>query len=124
MHIHKRVLLTLFSISLSGPAMGSVAVQNWPAPKSWSAPRPSRGLTTQSEAPPLPFIAITPCRVADTRGNGFTGTYGPPSLVANATRNFAIAGQCGIPAGAQAVSFNFAALNVGGTGDLRVFPAG
>src|SRR5204862_5825738 len=35
-----------------------------------------------------------------------------------------IAGQCGVPASAAAVSFNFAALNVGAAGDLRVFPAG
>jgi hypothetical protein len=74
--------------------------------------------------PPLPFIALNPCRVADTRGNGFTGAFGPPPLVANATRSFTIAGQCGIPASAAAVSFNFAALNVGAAGDLRVFPAG
>ncbi len=66
----------------------------------------------------------TPCRVADTRGNGFGGAYGPPSLVANANRNFTIIGQCGIPTGAAAVSFNFGALNVGGEGDLRVFPGG
>jgi hypothetical protein len=44
--------------------------------------------------------------------------------VANATRSFTITGQCGIPVSAAAVSFNFAALNVGGQGDLRVFPAG
>jgi hypothetical protein len=81
-------------------------------------------VTTLSETNPLPFIAVTPCRLADTRGNGFTGQYGPPSLVANANRSFTIAGQCGIPASAAAVSFNFAALNVGAAGDLRVFPAG
>jgi hypothetical protein len=73
---------------------------------------------------PFPFIGVTPCRVADTRGNGFIGQYGPPALVANATRSFTITGQCGIPASAAAVSFNFAALNVGAAGDLRVFPAG
>jgi hypothetical protein len=73
---------------------------------------------------PFPFIGVTPCRVADTRGNGFIGQYGPPALVANATRSFTITGQCSIPASAAAVSFNFAALNVGAAGDLRVFPAG
>jgi hypothetical protein len=73
---------------------------------------------------PLPFIAIAPCRVADTRGNGFSGAYGPPSLAAGVTRSFTITGQCGIPVSALAVSFNFGALNVGAGGDLRVFPAG
>ena len=83
-----------------------------------------RGSHDGSDVNPLPFIPIAPCRVADTRGNGFGGAYGPPSLVANANRNFTIIGQCGIPTTAAAVSFNFGALNVGGAGDLRVFPGG
>ena len=104
-------------------------VPNWPAPPYWSRPQAGRApgeARAQAANPsaPLPFIAISPCRVADTRGNGFTGQYGPPLLVANAPRNFTIAGQCGISASAAAVSFNFAALNVGAAGDLRVFPAG
>ncbi len=109
--------------SLTSLVLGSEAIPNWAAPATWSPPR-SRGVSTFSETNPLPFQAVTPCRVADTRGNGFTGQYGPPSLAANATRSFTITGVCGIPASAAAVSFNFAALNVGGAGDLRVFPAG
>src|SRR5439155_19355429 len=93
-------------------------------PPAARAPRGARIDAVSPAFPPLPFIAITPCRVADTRGNGFTGAFGPPALLANATRGFTIAGQCGIPASAAAVSFNFAALNVGAAGDLRVFPAG
>jgi hypothetical protein len=105
-------------------------ISNWPAPPYWTPPRvraPGEARTDSviTASAPLPFIAISPCRVADTRGNGFTGPYGPPSLLANATRDFTIAGQCGIPASAGAVSFNFAALNVaGGAGDLRAFPTG
>jgi hypothetical protein len=107
----------------SGIALAAQPIRNWSAPATWSPPK-ARGVTTLSETSPLPFIAVTPCRVADTRGNGFTGQYGPPSLVANATRSFTIAGQCGIPTSAAAVSFNFAALDVSSAGDLRVFPAG
>ncbi len=104
-------------------------VTNWPAPLFWkpaAAARVPGEARTEAIDPvtPLPFIAIPPCRVADTRGNGFSGQYGPPSLVANATRSFTITGQCGVAASAAAVSFNFAALNVGAAGDLRVFPAG
>src|SRR4029077_13006494 len=104
-------------------------IPNWPAPAFWTPPavRAPRGARTDAVSPalpPLPFIALNPCRVADTRGNGFTGAYGPPTLIANATRTFTIAGQCGIPSTAAAVSFNFAALNVSQAGDLRVFPAG
>ena len=123
MSIHKWLFLSLTALSLAGFAAGGEAVSNWSAPATWSPPR-AHAVSTLSETPPLPFIGVTPCRVADTRGNGFTGAYGPPALAANATRDFSIAGQCGIPAGAAAVSFNFGALNVGGAGDLRVFPAG
>ena len=119
----KRSSLAIASFFLASLAVGGETIANWRAPASWTPPR-AHGVTTLSETPPVPFIPITPCRVADTRGNGFTGAYGPPSLIANATRSFTIAGQCGIPASAAAVSFNFAALNVSAQGDLRVFPAG
>jgi hypothetical protein len=111
------------SFFMGGLALGGEAIANWRAPATWTPPRAS-GVTTLSETPPVPFIPITPCRVADTRGNGFSGQYGPPSIGAGTQRSFTIAGQCGIPAGAAAVSFNFAALNVSQGGDLRVFPAG
>jgi hypothetical protein len=122
------LLLSLFGVFGVAVAGGQGLVQesipNWSAPATWTPTR-AVGLHTLSNiTSPLPFIGVTPCRVADTRGNGFTGAYGPPSLVANATRSFTITGQCGIPASAEAVSFNLGALNVGGGGDLRVFPAG
>ena len=46
-------------------------------------------------APPLSsglqFYPVTPCRVADTRtGAGFSGAFGPPSMVANSPRSFPI----------------------------------
>ena len=126
----RALILVLCVVAFAAPVFAQ-GIANWPAPATWTPEaRPERTLsaknvaTTQAIYPALPFIAVTPCRIADTRGNGFTGQYGPPSLVANATRSFTILGQCGIPASAAAVSFNFAALNVGGTGDLRVFPAG
>ena len=75
-------------------------------------------------AGPFSYYALTPCRVADTRGNGFTGTYGTPSLVAYANRSFTIGGQCGVPADAAAVTFNFTIVNTTSDGDLRVVPAG
>ena len=123
MPVRRYLFVGLTAFSLAGFAAGGQGIANWAAPATWSPPRP-REVTTRSEAPPLPFIAVTPCRVADTRGNGFTGAYGPPSIGADTSRSFTITGQCGIPAGAQAVSFNFAALNVSGLGDLRAYPAG
>ncbi len=123
MSTRRASFLGLISAFVTGVALGSQAIPNWPAPATWSPPG-ARGVTALSEAPPLPFVAVTPCRLADTRGNGFTGQFGPPSLVANATRSFTVTGQCGIPAVAAGVSFNFTALNVSAPGDLRVFPAG
>jgi hypothetical protein len=120
----KGLFLGLTTFLVAGLALGSAAVPNWSTPATWTPTR-SGGLHTLTDVTvPLPFVAVDPCRVADTRGNGFTGAYGPPSIGANATRTFVITGQCGIPASAKAVSFNFGALNIGGAGDLRVFPAG
>src|SRR5450631_2990809 len=67
-------------------------VENWVAPTSWS-----RGSSSQASekreasgnfSHPVPFIALTPCRLADTRGNGFGGAFGPPSLVPAMARSF------------------------------------
>jgi Chaperone of endosialidase len=105
-------------------------IANWEAPPFWQPQAPERsegqvGLLAASS--PLPFIAITPCRVVDTRGNGFTGAYGPPSLVGNGPpRAFDIsAGPCsGIPANAGAYSINVAAILPASDGFLTVFPTG
>src|SRR5581483_11709221 len=80
-------------------------------------------------APPngqeLAFYPLTPCRVADTRsGQGKSGAFGPPSLQANATRNFPISGTCGIPSSAVAYSLNFTAVPSGPLGYLSVWPTG
>src|SRR6185369_2626375 len=101
------LLLALPASILTGQAISetqeaSQAIGNWPAPLLWAPPaaRVPEGARTEAAATasaPLPFIAITPCREADTRGNGFTGAYGPPALVANATRSFTITAHCGIP---------------------------
>ena len=80
----------------------------------------------RAQGGPFQYYAITPCRVADTRaGSGFPAGYGPPSIAGGGTqRSFTITGKCGIPAGVQAVSFNFAVFLPSTIGDLRVFPAG
>jgi hypothetical protein len=72
--------------------------------------------------PTSDFYTVTPCRLADTRGP--SGLYGGPALAANADRTFVIAGQCGIPSTAAAVSFNFTVTQPTALGDLRAVPAG
>jgi hypothetical protein len=75
--------------------------------------------------PPIAFIAIPPCRLADTRvGSGFTGPFGPPALIATIPRVFPVAGHCGIPPTAQAVSANVAVTNTAGTGFISAWPDG
>jgi hypothetical protein len=57
------------------------------------------------------FYPVEPCRVADTRGDGFTGPFGQTSMYAGTQRSFPVAaGTCGIPSGAAAYSFNFTAV--------------
>lgn len=80
----------------------------------------------------LTFVGITPCRIIETRaGQGFSGTNGPPALVANANRTFQMTGtvtglpaQCGIPTTAAAISVTFTATGFTGPGDIRAFPGG
>ena len=70
----------------------------------------------------LSFFALTPCRIADTRGP--TGPAGGPPLAANATRFFPVTGACGVPIDARAVALNATVVNPGDSGNLRFYPAG
>lgn len=75
--------------------------------------------------PPIAFVAIAPCRLADTRpSGGFSGPFGPPSLAAVTPRVFPVAGHCGIPSTAQAVSTNLTVTNASANGHLSVWPGG
>jgi len=71
----------------------------------------------------LQFVAITPCRIVDTRvGQGFTGAFGPPALVANSSRIIPIpSSSCGIPASA-AYSLNFTVVPPGPLIFLSAWP--
>jgi hypothetical protein len=69
---------------------------------------------------PLAFHTLTPCRLVDTRGA--SGPRGGPALAANAARSFVLAGICGIPAGARAVSLNVTVTQPSQAGSLRLYP--
>jgi hypothetical protein len=66
------------------------------------------------------FYLVTPCRILDTRNAN--GTYGGPALAANSSRNVPVAGVCGIPAGATALSINMAVLASASDGYMTVYP--
>lgn len=68
------------------------------------------------------FYTVDPCRAADTRSP--SGPYGGPALAANTNRTFVLAGRCGIPSTAKAVSGNVTVAQATGPGDLRIYPAG
>jgi hypothetical protein len=66
----------------------------------------------------LAFYPITPCRIMDTRGNGFTGPFGPPSLTSPGATGTSrtvpvLASSCGVPVTAQAYSLNFTSQSHG-----------
>lgn len=69
----------------------------------------------------LAFYTLPPCRVVDTRNA--IGPLGGPALAAGSTRGFAIAGACGVPADARAVSINLTVAGPTAAGFLTVFPA-
>lgn len=108
-----------------GQKQEDIPLKNWPVPAHQMAGSGElRALTDIS--PGVGLVAIQPCRVVDTRGGGpFTGQYGPPIMLANATRNFDInsAPHCtGIPADAEAYSLNFTVTETVGSGDIRAWP--
>jgi hypothetical protein len=134
-----------------------VPLKNWAAPLYWQpnnaemAERETavrtgpeiRPLVTQLSASALTFVAISPCRLVDTRGasanfNGISPFSGP-SLGPNTTATFPVQSAaeaaadttptpCGtIPSIAQAYSFNITAIPKaaeGGIAFVTVWPAG
>lgn len=139
MKLRNLSILALLPTALSAQTPREVApLKHWPAPLYWqpssaesraSSPQAeAESLTPQAQAPAgsLVFVAMTPCRVVDTRnGSGFTGAFGPPSLV-NGIRTFPVrtSTTCTIPAIAQAYSFNVTAVPPGLLGYITIFPTG
>jgi len=146
-HTPRKIGLLLSVVLLASPtaAQEEPAITNWGAPLLWSpigAPHRSgdarrvdelsvsghgRAELSLASVPtvPLPLIGITPCRIANTTGNGgFSGAYGPPAMSQGVPRDFTLTGQCGIPASASAVSLNVTVTNTAGPGFIKIFPAG
>src|SRR5262245_37363221 len=137
--MHPRRIVTLcFTVAALLPVPGNAnpssgdVIPNWSTPPTWSpqtAVGPSSALSSRAAAAaqassPLPFVGMTPCRIADTRGNGFGGAFGPPPLVSAAPRGSTRWSQCGIPTSAAAVSLNVTVTNTQGPGFLSVYPQG
>jgi hypothetical protein len=121
----KSTLFTLFLGLAAIPVLAQIGptVPNWTVPP-YTASRAEGGLTTMTDfTSPRAFIAVTPCRLVDTRNAN--GPYGGPPLPPNFARTFDIDdGPCGIPAGAEAYSLNFGAIVPPGDGFLTAWPTG
>ncbi|HEX2834861.1 MAG TPA: tail fiber domain-containing protein [Thermoanaerobaculia bacterium] len=106
-----------------------VPLRNWDVPFSqYSGATAQTGrLKAQSNSlptAPSSFVAITPCRLVDTRNAN--GSYGGPIINVNTSRTFDLnSGPCpGIPEHVTAYSLNVTAVQPIGAGHLRVYPAG
>src|ERR1700737_924147 len=129
------VLVGVFGTRVAAAQPAQDLILDWPAPAFWTptnglrpreSPHPlsAPGVAATGAYSPVPFIGLTPCRIADTRGNGFTGPYGPPSLSQGSPRDLPLSGQCGIPSGAIAVSLNITVTNTQGPGFISIYPQG
>jgi len=145
--------IALASLLITGNVWAQTEpVRNWAAPLYWQpSAREStimrraaeERLGTQGMTPdatggsattPLVFVAVTPCRMMDTRGYDSTFTsgtaWGPPALTAGSTRTVPVAGvtagYCSLPATAQAVSVNVTLWPTPGTQVqwITLWPAG
>ena len=77
------------------------------------------GYFTAPSGSTLPFHAVSPCRVLDTR----VGGQGP-ILQSGTERKIPVQGSCGVPVGAQAVAVNITAASPTSQGRLTVYPSG
>ena len=109
----------------------NVPLRNWTVPP-YTLAAEGGGLATMTDIPfARVFVPIQPCRIADTRGNGFTGQAGPPAITTG-PRVFQITGtvpgvpaQCGIPpAIGAAVSVQFTIVFPSAAGNLVAWPGG
>ena len=81
--------------------------------------------TPKSTGTPGTFVAVTPCRIMDTRADS---TVGPRALPIGAIETYTIqvrgaSGNCTIPNDATAVNLNITSVNPTGASFLTVWPA-
>lgn len=85
----------------------------------------SGGFWVVAAEPPTPdfpgsFYSVAPCRAVDTRGNGAPIQGG--ALISGVSRALPLAGQCGIPLTATAVSLNVTVIQATGSGSVTLYP--
>ncbi len=80
------------------------------------------GTVAFAVSPAQVFYTVSPCRLLDTRNDVGTAAAAP-MLAGRSTRTFVVAGRCGVPASAKAVSVNLTVAEPASPGFLTLFPA-
>ena len=107
------------------PTVSGVALDSWGnATVAFSAAGDIFALRygeTPTVTGPLSFLAVEPCRAFDSRDPVLGG---PNPLPGPSDQTIALAGVCGVPTTAKAVSLNVTAVGATQPGNLVLFPAG
>ncbi|MFI5167747.1 MAG: hypothetical protein ACHQQS_14105 [Thermoanaerobaculales bacterium] len=131
MQRNRIIVMALVVLCVSALALAKTPVKNWAAPLYWAPPAAPHQvnflgvhvdpLIAVSESNPVPFIAVTPCRLVDTRhgpiGIPPTGIFG-----VGETRNYDLAASTdctGLPSSgvaAWSLEFQYTTMNVPGGG--------
>jgi hypothetical protein len=110
--------------SLVGSVLLGLALSASPLAAILQAAPYDESITQALPSGALPFVAIKPCRLLDTRDASFPAEYGPPALSAGIIRAVTFVGRCGIPGTIDAVSANLTVTNTLGAGFIATFPTG
>lgn len=138
--------VTCNRVRASEPRLDTVPLRNWSAPQYWMPSTAPGGVEAGAVKPgeaaigsaprmgsvtplsgPLVFVAITPCRMVDTRSwAGMPAPFGPPALASYATRNFPLLSHpnCVLPPQARAYSLNLLAIPLQPLSFLSAWPGG
>jgi hypothetical protein len=104
----------------------AVPLVNWPVPNASASPSRLHPKTAGDISSPLVFVAITPCRLVDTRNAA--GPFGGPIYPGGQARSYTVpSSPCsGIPSGIAAVSLLFSVTSTAqaGGGFLTAWPTG
>ena len=145
MKLRVRCLVMAMGVLLAGVALAqdeNIPLKNWTAPPYWTPPRAAEqgvpegrmevsaeGMNASAQAlpsSPVPFVAIAPCRIVDTRV-GTSDGFHEPNFADGETRTFDIPASTdcpGLPATSVAYSFNVQYRPLSVLAFITLFPTG
>jgi ELWxxDGT repeat protein len=100
-----------FTLTLSGPTNGTIGA---------GAGSAVATIADSISQVAMGFYTLNPCRAVDTR----EAAFGATPLPANVPRTFTLAGTCGIPLSARALSVNVTVSGATSAGNVRLYPGG